>query len=95
MTLSEVRAQRDLLLGIASRHGARNVRVFGSTARGTSHDNSDIDLLVDLEPDRTLFDLGGLSMDMQGVISARVDVALERMLRPNVRDRALSEAVPL
>ena len=95
MTLREIRAQREVILGIAARHGARNIRVFGSTARGTSDGSSDIDLLVDLEPGRTLLDLGGLLMDVQSVINARIDVATERMLRPEIRVRALSEAVPL
>ena len=88
MTLSEIRAQREVLLGIASRHGARNVRLFGSAARGTAGRDSDIDLLVDLEPGRTLLDLGGLLMEIQGVVGARVDVALERMLRPNFEFRS-------
>jgi predicted nucleotidyltransferase len=95
MTLSEIRAQREVILGIASRHGARNVRLFGSVARGTSGSGSDVDLLVDLEPGRTLLDLGGLLMEMQISIGVRVDVALDRMLRPDVRDQALSEAIPL
>jgi len=95
MTLSEIRAQREVILSIASRHGAQNVRLFGSTARGTSCSDSDIDLLVDLEPGRTLLDLGGLLIEMQGVIGTRVDVAIDRILRPEVRVRVLSEAIPL
>lgn len=95
MTLKEIRAYREVILGIASRHGATNVRVFGSTARGTATVSSDVDLLVDLEPGRTLLDLGGLLMDVQSAISLRVDVAMERMLRPEVRTRAVQEAVPL
>lgn len=88
MTIGEIRAQREVILGVASRHGARNVRLFGSTARGTSGSNSDVDLLVDLEPGRTLLDLGGLLMEMQSVIGARVDVANDRMLRPEIRDQS-------
>ncbi len=95
MTLSEIRAQREAILRVASRHGAHNVRLFGSTARGTARTDSDIDLLVDLEPGRTLLDLGGMSIEMQGVIGARVDVAIDRILRPEVRVQILSEAIPL
>ena len=95
MTLSEIRAQREVIIGIASRHGARNVRLFGSTARGTSGSDSDIDLLVDLEPGRTLLDLGGLLVEMQNVIGTRIDVAMARMLRPEIRSQVLSEAIPL
>jgi predicted nucleotidyltransferase len=95
MTLDEIRAQRDVILRIASRHGASNVRLFGSTARGTSVATSDIDLLVDLEPGRTLLDLGGLLMEVQSAIGTRVDVAVDSMLRPEVRVQVLSEAVSL
>jgi predicted nucleotidyltransferase len=95
MTLNELRAQRDVILTIASRHGASNVRLFGSTARGTSSAHSDVDLLVDLEPGRTLLDLGGLLMEVQSAIGARVDVALDRMLRPDVRLQVLREAILL
>ena len=69
--------------------------MFGSAARGTAVESSDVDLLVDLDPDRTLLDLGGLLMDVQSAMGVRVDVAMERMLRPEVRARALAEAIPL
>jgi uncharacterized protein len=95
MTFDQIHAQREIILHLAARHGARNVRVFGSAARGTANDSSDIDLLVDLEPGRTLLDLGGLLMDVQNAIGVRVDIAMERMLRPEVRARALEEAVLL
>lgn len=96
MTLEELRrTKRDQILRIAARHGARNVRIFGSAARGEASRESDIDLLVDLDPDRTLMDLGGLLMDLQELVQARVDVATEGMLRPKVRQRALADAVPL
>jgi len=95
MTFDQIHAQREIILSLAARHGARNVRVFGSAARGTAVESSDVDLLVDLYPDRTLLDLGGLLMDVQGAIGVRIDVAMERMLRPEVRARALAEAIPL
>ena len=61
MTLEELRAgNREAILRLAAEHGARNVRVFGSVARGDGDAESDIDFLVDLEPGRSLFDLGGL-----------------------------------
>lgn len=95
MTLDEIRERREIILAVASRHGASNIRVFGSTARGTSNPDSDVDLLVDLESGRTLFDLGGLLMDLQQTLGRRVDVALARMLRPEIRSRVLREAVAL
>jgi len=70
MTLEEIRERRGVILTIASHHGAGNVRLFGSTARGTSIDSSDVDLLVDLEHGRTLFDLGGLQMDVQSAVGS-------------------------
>jgi len=75
MTLNEFRTtQRDTILRIASQHGACNVRVFGSVARGDATETSDLDLLVELEPGRTLFDLGGLLMDVRSELGVRVDV---------------------
>ena len=96
MTLEELRlTRRDQILQVAAHHGVRNVRVFGSTARGETSIESDIDFLVDLDPGRTLMDLGGLLMDLQELLEARVDVATERMLRPKVRERVLADTVPL
>lgn len=96
MTLSEIRrSHREKILDIASMHGARNIRVFGSVARAEATDSSDIDLLVDLEPGRSLMDLGGLLMDLEKELGVRVDVATERMLRPEIRERAVDEAVYL
>jgi uncharacterized protein len=89
------RSNKERIVRLAESYGARNVRVFGSVARGDSSPSSDIDFLVDLDPDRTLMDLGGLLTDLQEMLQAPVDVATERMLRPKVRDRALREAVPL
>ena len=96
MTLDELRrSKRDQIIEIARSHGASNVRVFGSLARGEQNPSSDIDFLVDLDPSRTLMDLGGLLMDLQAVLDVRVDVATETMLCPKVRDQALRDARPL
>lgn len=96
MTLQELRTtKRDEILLIAARRGARNVRLFGSVARGENDARSDIDFLVDLEPDRSLFDLSGLLIDLEAVLHSPVDVVTERGLRSRIRDRVLREAVPL
>jgi predicted nucleotidyltransferase len=96
MTLRDIRGpMRDRILSIASHHGAHNVRIFGSFARGDQTESSDLDVLVELAPDRSLMDLGGLLMALQEEVGIRVDVATERMLRPEIRSRALAEAVPL
>jgi uncharacterized protein len=89
------RLERDKILEVAARHGARNVRVFGSVARGEADERSDLDLLVDLDRGRSLMDLGGLLMDLQETLGVRVDISTERMLRPEIRKRVLSEAIPL
>jgi predicted nucleotidyltransferase len=96
MTLSELRTtQKQSILKIASKRGAKNLRVFRSVARGQSDESSDIDFLVDLEPSRTLFDLSGLAVDLEILLRRRVDVVTERGLRPRVRERVLAEAIPL
>jgi hypothetical protein len=88
-------SNREEILRLASRRGARNVRVFGSVARGEAGADSDIDFLVDLEPGRSLFDLGGLLMDLQQLLGRDIDVVTEKALHWYIRDRVLKEAKPL
>ena len=96
MTFNELKARRKAILAIAERYGARELRVFGSVARGEEADpHSDIDLLVDLEPGRSLFDLGGLLMDLQEHLRCKVDIMTPAMLKPPIRERALREATAL
>ena len=85
-------AERTTILDIARRHGAGNVRVFGSVARGDARPESDIDFLVDLEPGRSLFDLGGLAMDLEEFLGRPVDVVTERGLRERIRANVLRDA---
>jgi predicted nucleotidyltransferase len=87
--------QRQEILRIAAKHGAYNVRIFGSVARNEADSDSDIDILVDLEPGRSLLDMGGLLMDLQELFQRRVDVVTEKGLRARIRARVLAEAVPL
>jgi len=86
---------RAAILRAAAQAGARNVRVFGSVARGTADAESDVDFVVDLEPGRSLLDLGGLQMELQDLLGRRVDIVTERGLRDALRARVLREAVPL
>ena len=96
MTLERLlEEKREDILRIAARHGARNVRVFGSVARGEADEASDIDFLVDMEPGRSLLDLGGLQMELEALLGCRVDVATERGLKDRIRQRVLREAVPV
>ena len=90
-----LQTHRTQILKIAQRHGATNVRVFGSTVRGESGPESDLDVLVDLEPGRSLFDLGGLLVDLQELLHCRVDLTTEAGLHWYIRDRVLEEAVLL
>ena len=87
--------RREEILRIAAKHGARNVRVFGSLARGEADEQSDVDFLVDMEPGRSLLDMGGLLMDLREFLGRDVDVVTERTLKPRVRTRVLREAVAL
>lgn len=95
LTLAGLRQVSAELTEAAARRGASNLRVFGSVARGEATPSSDLDLLVDLEPGRSLVDLGGLLMDLSELLGVEVDVVTEAGLKPRVRDRVLAEAVPL
>lgn len=86
--------RRDILL-LADRYGVRNVRIFGSVARGDERPDSDIDILVDVDSGRSLMDLGGFLTDMQELLGRNVDVVTENGLRPRIRERVLREAIAL
>lgn len=90
-----LKGKREQILAIASRHGARNVRVFGSVARGEAGPDSDIDLLVEIGPIHSAFFPGGLLADLEDLLGRKVDVVTERGLHWYIRDRVLKEAVPL
>lgn len=90
-----IKDKKEQILALAAKHGASNIRIFGSVANGTADQNSDIDFLVDLEQDRSLFDLGGLLMDLQKLLNRNVDVVTENGLHWYIKDRILSEAKPL
>lgn len=90
-----LRTKREEILEIAKKYGAYNVRVFGSVARGEADEKSDIDFLVDMEPHRSLFDMGGLLMDLEDLLGCPVDVVTEEGLRERIRARVLQEAVAL
>lgn len=95
LTLGGLRAARGEIADVASRRGASNIRVFGSVARDEATASSDVDLLVELEPGRSLVDLGGLVMDLADLLGVDVDVITEGGLSPRMRERVLAEAVRL
>ncbi len=90
-----LRRHRDAILSVALRHGASNVRVFGSAARGEAGPGSDLDLLVDLEPGRSLLDHVALIQDLEDLLGRKVDVVEAQALHWYIRDRVLAEAVEL
>jgi predicted nucleotidyltransferase len=96
LTASEIVEQmRSRILEVAQRHGATNVRIFGSVARGQADEASDIDLLVDLEAGKTLFDLVALTQELSEITGRRVDVVTERGLRKRIHDSVMREAIAL
>jgi len=96
VTLEMLRAEKRVqILQLAGRYGARNLRVFGSVARGEATDASDIDLLVEWEADRSLLDHANLAQDLQDLLGVRVDIGTEKSLHWYVRDQILREATPL
>jgi len=94
-TAGLLRSRRDEILAVARKHGARNVRVFGSVARGDAGPDSDVDFLVEMEEGRSLLDHTALLLDLRELLGRQVDVVSERALHWYVRDRVLAEAVPL
>ena len=96
MTIERLLAEnRAEILRLAASRGARNVRVFGSAARGEAREDSDIDLLVDVESGRTLLDVVGLWLDLQELLGCKVDLVTEGGVNRHLREKILSEARPL
>lgn len=96
MTLQELlQTKREEILAIAAKHGAYNLRIFGSVARGEADEASDVDFLIDAGPHRTPFFPGGLVKDLQELLGRPVDVVTEKGLRARIRERVLREAVTL
>lgn len=93
--LNRVREKREDVLRIAAAHGASNIRVFGSVARGEEGPESDLDLLVDMKPGSSLLDLVSLWQDLEDLLGHKVDVITEGGISPYLRDRIHAEAVPL
>lgn len=90
--LSSIRKARANLLEAARRHGITEVRVFGSVARGEAGADSDVDLLVELVPGRTLLDLIGFKQEAEDILGRSVDAVAPRFLKDRIRTRALREA---
>ena len=91
--LALIREKREEILRLAQRRGVSKLRIFGSAGREEAGPHSDFDFLVELEPGRTLIDLGGLQMDLQELLGRKVDLVEQAALHPMIRDRILAEAV--
>jgi len=90
-----LKKKREEILKICGKYGAYNVRIFGSVARGEADELSDIDILVEFEPGRTLFDHAGLMLELGKVLGCKVDVVNQKGLKPRIKERVLKEAIPL
>lgn len=90
-----VKQKREEILKVADKYGAYNVRIFGSVARGQANEDSDVDLLVDLKGGRSLWDLGGLWVELNELLKVRIEVFTTNTLKENIRKNALSEAIKI
>ena len=90
-----LQSTREDILRIAAKHGAREVKVFGSVARGDARAESDVDFLVEFEPGRSLLDHAALLLELEQLLGREVDVVTSRGLRHRIRERVLKEAVLL
>jgi len=95
ITKGDILRRRDEIIAVAKRHGASEIRIFGSIARGDATETSDLDVLVRLEPGRSLFDQGGLLMDLRDLLGINVDVVDEDALSGRFGQIVSSEAIPL
>lgn len=96
MNLNELLKQRrNEIISLAEKYGAYNIRIFGSVARGQANEDSDIDFLVDLKDERSLWDLGGLWMELNDLLKVRIEVFTENTLKDSIRRIASKEAILL
>jgi predicted nucleotidyltransferase len=91
-TYEQLNRRRAELLRAAAAHKARSLKVFGSVARGEDRPDSDIDFLVEFEPDASLLDLIGLQQDIEALLGRRADLVTPNGVSPFLRERILSEA---
>ena len=95
ITSRDLRSRRDEIFKIAALHGAKDLRIFGSVARGETTQSSDLDVLIRLEPGRSLLDLIGIKQDLEDLLGCSVDVVTEEAVSPHIRDQVLKDAVSL
>ncbi len=93
--LAEIRSKRSEILALAEKHGARNVRLFGSTARGDDRPDSDVDFLIDYGERVSFFFPGGFLSDLEAMLHCKVDIVTERSLRPPLKQAILRDAIAI
>ncbi len=93
--LAFVQSQKNKIVALSRQYGVRSIQLFGSVAKGEDDDESDIDFLVELEPGRSLFDLGGFQIDLEQMLDCPVDVITPQGLRRRIQSRVLKEAIAL
>jgi predicted nucleotidyltransferase len=93
--ITVLKKKREEILRIAAAHGARNIRLFGSVSRGEAGPKSDVDILVKLEPGRSLLDIIAIKQDLGDLLGCEVDVVTEEAVSPYIREQVLKEAVSL
>jgi len=95
LTMELLRKRKTELKRIASKYGATNIRVFGSIARGEADEKSDLDILIEVKRGFTLMKHAGLMLELEELLGCKVDVVVDRSLKPRIKDRVLAEAKPL
>ena len=95
VSFNDIRSQRDKITELAEKRGVRNIRVFGSYARGDADENSDLDLLVSMDEDRSLLDRIGFMHDVEDLLHIKVDVVNENALHHSIRDEVIKDGVLL
>jgi predicted nucleotidyltransferase len=96
MNIDEIiKRKRNEILEISTRYGAKEIKIFGSALRGEAKTNSDVDLLVELEPGRSLLDIIAIKQDLEDLLGCKVDIVTEAALSPYIRDEVLNQAVRL
>ena len=95
VSFNDIKSQSDKIAELAEKRGVRNIRVFGSYARGDADENSDLDLLVSMDEDRSLLDRIGFMHDVEDLLHIKVDVVNENALHHSIRDEVIKDGVPL
>lgn len=95
VSLNDIKQQKDNIYELAERHGVRNIRVFGSFAHGNADENSDLDLLVNMDEDRSLLDRIGFMHDVEDLLHIKVDVVNEKTLHHFIYDAVVKDGVQL